>query len=399
MKNKIDIVDLADSQILRFIDELNGVNTDRKAKMLKAEIKRVKNMPVSENNKSRIQNLYNMLYETQFQKDYMCLIIDRESDYDRANKGFSINGIKYKRLLGTNGGIKNSTIVYVSEHVYDKLQYKIDNGRRKDKPLIPAKLEAYKALICSGSVPVSNPNGIIVVPDCVTTFFEDVIRIDDSDGDEPTLSYLENQEITLIDSDGYGFMLPQASWRWNIELGGEPGEFIPALNTRGLPWTKGMLFTFDFIDFAEKIAGTYIVKDAWGDERDVRDAEVILTTSMLKLWDSYNSWEDYWINTIENGYNFAVSKTAPQELDNERNTNYQFLQNYRLSDEEVFELISPTLQEFKDVSGMDCRKSLLFLCGLNLNSKNVWSSDLYNFSKALMIDNRLINDPFIRSKI
>jgi hypothetical protein len=57
MKNKIDIVDLADSQILRFIDELNGVNTDRKAKMLKAEIKRVKNMPVSENNKSRIQNL------------------------------------------------------------------------------------------------------------------------------------------------------------------------------------------------------------------------------------------------------------------------------------------------------------------------------------------------------
>lgn len=61
MKNKIDIVDLADSQILRFIDELNGVNTDRKAKMLKAEIKRVKNMPVSENNKSRIQNLYNML--------------------------------------------------------------------------------------------------------------------------------------------------------------------------------------------------------------------------------------------------------------------------------------------------------------------------------------------------
>lgn len=57
MKNKIDIVDLADSQILRFIDELNGVNTDRKAKMSKAEIKRVKNMPVSENNKSRIQNL------------------------------------------------------------------------------------------------------------------------------------------------------------------------------------------------------------------------------------------------------------------------------------------------------------------------------------------------------
>ena len=399
MKNKTDIIALADSQILRFIDQLNGVNTDIQAKMIKHEIKRLRRMEITEKNKSRMKDLYRMLYEVQFQKDYMHLVIDKNSDYDRANQGFCVNGIKYKRLLGTNGGIKNSTIVYVSERLYPELKNKIDNGRNMEVPVVPAKLEAYQALICSGSIPVSNPNGIIVVPDCETKFVEDVIRVDDSEGDEPTLTFLKNQELTLIDSDGYGFMSPALSRRWNIELGGEEGEYISGVNTRGLPWTKGMLFTFDFIAFAEEVAGTYEITDIWGDKRDIRDAEVILTGSMLKLWDHYTSWEDYWMKTIQNGYTFAVSKVAPIEMDTVRATNYQFLQNYKLSDNEIIELIKPTMDEICDAMGMDYRKSLLFLCGFGLNDKNVWSDETMDYAKALMADERLINDPFIRSKI
>lgn len=367
--------------------------------MIKNEIKRLRRLEVTEKNKARMKDLYQMLYETQFQEDYMHLVIDRNSDYDRANQGFTINGVKYKRLLGTNGGIKNSTIVYVSERLYSELKKKIDNGRNMNEPVVPAKLEAYQALVCSGSIPVSNPNGIIVVPDCETKFFEDIIRVDDSEGDEPTLSYLKNQELTLVDSDGYGFMSPALSQRWNIELGGEYGEYISGVNTRGLPWTKGMLFTFDFVDFAEQVAGTFEITDIWGDKRDVRDAEVILTGSMLKLWEHYSSWEDYWMNTIENGYTFAVSKVAPHEMDNVRDTNYQFLQNYKLSDDEIEELIRPTMDEICDAMGMDYRKTLLFLCGFGLNDKNVWSDDTLNFAKALMVDERLINDPFVRSKL
>jgi len=94
MRNKSDIIAISDSQILRFIDELNCVNTDAKAKMLKNEIKRLRRMDVSQETKEHMKRLYKTLYETQFQEDYMCLIIDRDSDYDRANKGFSINGIK-----------------------------------------------------------------------------------------------------------------------------------------------------------------------------------------------------------------------------------------------------------------------------------------------------------------
>ena len=118
MKHKKDIIPLSDSQTLRFIDEFNNVNTDFLAKKIKNKIKLEKQKKSTEETRNNIKELYKQLYNTQFQKDYMCLIIDKKSHYDRANKGFYINGIKYKRFLGTNGGIKNSTIIYVSERIY-----------------------------------------------------------------------------------------------------------------------------------------------------------------------------------------------------------------------------------------------------------------------------------------
>lgn len=399
MANGTDIVALSDSQVLRFIDEINNKNTDLIAKGLKYKIKETKLKPYSIANKNKIQRLYTELYETQFQPDYMCVIMDNKADYLRANKGFSVNGIRYKRFLGTNGGIKNSTIVYVSERVYPILKERLDCGRNKEVSLVPAKLEAYQALICSGSIPVSMPKGIIVVPDCETVFHEDIITIDDSNSDEPVLEEVKDAEIHLTDSDGYGLMLPSISKRWNEELGmSRDGEYLSGVNTRGLPWTKGMLFTFDFIQFAEEVAGTYEITDIWGHKRDIRDAEVILTGSMLKLWDSYSSFEDYWENVIKYNYQFAIAKTAPHELESERQTNYQFLQSYDLTDEQIAEFIAPTVDWINDVLGMDYRKSLLYLLGVYSTDNRILEHN-YDFIKALMVAPEMIQDPYVRNRI
>ena len=398
MKHKTDIISLSDSETLRSIDSFNNVNTDFLAKKIKNEISLEKQKPSTEETRNNIKELYKQLYNTQFQKDYMCLIIDKKSHYDRANKGFYINGIKYKRFLGTNGGIKNSTIIYVSERIYPYLKEKLDCGRNKKAELVPAKLEAYQALMCSGSIPVSMPKGIIVVNDCITHFRDNVIYIDDTESDEPMLTYKENIEVELTESDGYGLMSPEIARRWNGELTGNHEECLSGVNVRGLAWTKGMLFPFDFVEFAEKIAGSYEIVDAWGDVRDIRQAEVILTTSMLKLWDCYDSFEDYFSNIEKYNYSFAIAKTAPDELEMERNTNYQFLQSYNLSDKDINELIEPTLDEIRNVLGMDYRKSLLFLKGMGMTDKNVWS-DTENYVKALTIEPKMINDPFIRSQI
>lgn len=188
IKNKSDVVALGDSQLLRWICELNNTkDLDTKVSELKKEIKAIKKQPKTRENQAKIRRLYDSLYTLQYQKDYVCVIMDSEKDYDRANQGFKINGFKYRRLLGTNGGVKKSTITYVSDRVYEEIVRRMDNGRNKNKPVIPAKLEAYQALICSSSTPVAMPR-ILIVKDCVVHFQEDVIKISDEQEGEPILT-------------------------------------------------------------------------------------------------------------------------------------------------------------------------------------------------------------------
>lgn len=160
----------------------------------------------------------------------MYLIIDRNKDYHRACKGFSINGVKYRRLLGTNSGIKNSTIVFVSERLYEELHKRIENGRDPEKELVTAKLEAYKALTCSASIPVSFPRGILVVDDAETQFYDDILYLTDEDDGEPVMTEKKHELITLDASDGFGLMLPSLAKRWSEEL--ELGYLVSGVNTR-----------------------------------------------------------------------------------------------------------------------------------------------------------------------
>lgn len=382
--------------MLRWIDALNGItDADEKARRIKSEIKHLRKEPNSRQNNKAIKKLYAELDALQFKPDYMCLIIDKEKDYYRACKGFTINGIKYKRLLGTNGGIKNSTIVFVSERLADELKRRVENGRDPNKELVTAKLEAYKALTCSASIPVSLPKGILIVDDAETEFLSDIIYLTDEFDGEPVMEYQSQQKINLDASDGYGIMLPALAQRWSDELGLD--YLVSGVNTR-FSFEKGMLFTFDFIDFAEKVAGNYVVKDAWGNEVDIRNVEAILTTSMVKLWDSYKDCDDYVNTSVENGYTFGIAKTCPKELENERNLNYQFIQSYDLDDKDIDDLIAPTLNDIRDVLGGDWRKTALFLKGSGLNDDNIERID-DDFVKAFMIDNRMLDDPYVQSNI
>lgn len=391
-----EVISLADSQVLRWIDELNGItDADSQAREIKTQIKRLRQDLNNIQNRRAIKRLYDELDRLQFKPDYMCLIIDKDKDYYRACRGFSINGIRYKRLLGTNGGIKDSTVVFVSERLSTELNRRIENGRNPNKELVVAKLEAYKALTCSASTPVSLPKGILVVNDAETEFLSDIIYLTDEGDGEPLMEERKRQPINMDASDGFGIMLPSLAERWSKELGLD--YVISGGNTR-FSFEKGMVFTFDFVDFADKVAKKYVVKDAWGDSVDVRDVEIILTTSMVKLWDSYNSCEQYITISINNGYTFGIAKTCPKELEKERNLNYQFIQSYDLDDKDIDELIAPTMNEIKDVLHGDWRKTILFLKGIGINRDNIDHLD-DDFAKAIMVDDRMIDDPFVQSSI
>ena len=407
------VVSLADSQVLSWINELNGTEDyDVQAKDIRRQIKDVKKMPSTKNNKRRIADLYEQLYRIQFKEDYVCIIMDKKSDYDRANQGFYINGILYKRLICTANGVKTSTVVYVSDRIHEIIKKRIENGRNTEIPLVPAKLGAYESLVASASSVVSwpkpgnakIPGGVIVVKDCYTEFKADLINIDGSDSSkEPIVEFVKDQLVRNNCSDGCSMMLPSLSKRWNGELEGDYEQTMSGCNLR-CAWTKGMTFTFDYIEFAETVMGAsvdnpepYFITDIWGHRRDIRDSELIVTESQLKLWNCYSSWEDYYGKCVENKYTIRVAKVAPHELDDVRQLNYQFIQSLDLPDEDVEELISPTVNEIKDIMGMDPKRSIVYLCGKGLDDKTVQFAD--PCARALMVDNEVISDPYIRGRI
>lgn len=392
------VVSLADSQILTWINELNETeNYDLIAREIKKEIQFLKKQKSTVENKIKIKELYKELYRVQFKEDYVCIIMDKKSDYDRANKGFTINGIEYKRLLTTTNGVKTATVVYTSVRLRDELKKRIENGRNKEVKLVPAKLGAYEALCSSASIPVSWPKGIIVVKDAITSFQSDLINIDDSDvSKEPVVEFASMQDVKNNASDGCSMMLPSLSRRWNGELNGDFEHTMSGCNLR-CAWTKGMTFTFDYVEWAEKNIGSYIIKDVWGQDRDLRDSELILTEGQLKLWSAYDSWEDYYSHCIENHYTMRVAKTAPHEVDDIRQLNYQFIQPYELNDDDIHALISKTVNEIKDIMRFDYKKSIVYLCGHKLNSDSVQHADIA--ARALMINKNMIDDPYIYSKI
>lgn len=391
-----EIISLGSSQALRFIDSINGVkDVERTIEDIRFKIGRIKCMDVSAQNKREIKRLYSQLDACQYRPDYMCMIVDKDKDYYRACKGFTINGIKYRRLLGTNGGVKNKTIVFVSERVYEELRRRINNGRDESVEIVPAKLEAYMALACSGSTPVSYPNGILVVSDCETMFRSECIRIEHDSGDTPVVTYCIDEEVGVNASDGFGLMLPALAERWSRELNLD--YVVSGVNTR-CAFEKGMLFAFDFVDFAEKVAGSYMVKDVWGNEVDIRTVEAVFTTSMLKLWSSYKSLQDYLDNCVANEYTFAISKTCVDQLEHERNLNYQFIQSLNMTDEQIVRLVEPTIREFKDVLSDDYFKTMIFLRGKHLDDKSVITQE-NDFIKAIMVYPGLMEDPFIKTKV
>lgn len=409
------VVSLADSQILTWINQINGTtNYDSEAKRIKKEIKFLKKQPNSLENKKNIADKYKELYNLQFKEDYVSLIIDKPSDYERANKGFKINGLSYKRLLCTTNGVKTSTVVYASEKsiivdgkkttMVQELRRRIDNGRNMNEPLVPAKLSAYEALCASNSIPVSWPKGIIIVKDCIIDFKSDVINITDKPGEkEPSVEFLENQDVSNNCSDGCSMMLPSLARKWNGELTGDYEHELGGCNLR-CAWTKGMAFPFDYIRFAEEVMGAsdenperYFIEDVWGKKRDVRESELIITESQLKLTSSYKSWDDYYRNCIDNGYTLRVAKTAPHEVDNVRQLNYQFIQSLPMSDDDIDELIYPTISEIKDIVGMNVDKTIAYLCGSGFDSDSIEYAD--TIAKALMIEPKMISDPYIQSKL
>jgi hypothetical protein len=338
-----------------------------------------------------IANILNKpIRKIDFSKYIMSVVIDNPGDFSRATnkKGIVVNGITYKRFVGTTGGLKNNTLLFVNTEVLDELNRRCECKRNKDVKLVPAKLEAYKALTCSASQPIAEPRRILVVRDCITKFIDTVINIDDSNEDirEPVMTILENVELENNVSDGFNLCTIDYMKRVSESLG---LDYVTSGVCLRNAWLKGMLYPFPIIEFIEKYNnGEYMIEDVWGNKQDIRECDMIVTESSLKLWVAYDSIDDYMSAYKECGYGFAVTKISSQQLDDTRELNYQYLQSYDFTDEDIKELCAPTIKYLKDSLCGDYESTIAFLGINNQVENNTWQQALYK-SKYML------NDPFI----
>lgn len=361
------------------------------------EIKRIK---------SEIGKINRRINKMIFIPEYITIVMEHKSHYNYMYKnGVYINNKKYVRFSCAAGQARVSTVTFVEESVAKKLKEVMDNGRDLEAKFSPSKLNAYIGLGGSATQVVSTPR-FCVIPDYVSSNEVRVNFVTETPDNQD--DKIEEKVITLDFErfDGMGLISPYQSEKWAKELG---LDYIPAQWCVRQSFLKGQLCTFDIHEFCKsENAENYNIKTCYKDEYgndvivDLRDIDVICTTSMFKLWKSYNSLEQYQQCCEENGLNWGVSLYTPREDKNILTMNYQFNQTINLDKEDVKKLCEKSVGWIRKVNGGDIYSTLLFLLGTDVTEEKI--KDYLQcggnyWAKCLALDHELIKDKYIRKNV
>jgi hypothetical protein len=390
---------LAESELIRIINRLKNkeINYDH-LEELNIEQKTIKRLPDSKENRKRLVEIIKEKDDSLFIPEILNVEFTDVRHYHQIIKnGLIINGKSYSRLLTGAGMARRSTTMFVENKFGEILKPILDCDRNKEVKLVDAKYNAYSALIASSSHPVTVPR-LCVVKDYEFVQERLVDFVVETDGDD----YVEERYMPISTNafDGEGILSPTMALQWSIDL---QLDHTPNSFCVRSAYLKGQCVVFDFVRFAEEVAHNYFIEDVWGNQVDIRNVDAILTTSQLKLYSSYASCEDYQNACKKNGIGWGVSRyTLSQEKDT-FTSSYQLLQVLDLDKDQLIQIAKPTIDWIKDVSGGNIEKALLYLLGETSNleqiDKHWWKNITDPVVKALILDNRLMGDSYIRKHI
>lgn len=347
------------------------------------------------------QKINDMLYIP----EYVLVTIENKSHYKTIiKKGMFINGYKYVRLLCSAGMARNNTVAFIREDYEKELKTYLKNGMKEDIKITENKYNAYFALASTATHTLSTPK-VFLINDCETEMTK---RIDWAQ-ETQTIDPLKNkQRIVTLDKklgfnffDGGGLIDISKARQWAEEL---ELDYVPSVFIIRSIFIKGCLFTVDFKKFAREVAKKNIFKDLYGNEQNILECDIILTKSQFKLWNAYDSMEQYQELCDKNKNYWGISRVSPKTDDDYMFTNYQFLQVLDLDDEDVKELCKPTIDWLHKVAGLDRNYALLYLLGNVCDKDDITPEEIYKLTgndmvKALMINPALINDEYVRETI
>ena len=207
-------------------------------------------------------------------------------------------------------------------------------------------------------------------------------------------------------TDGMGLISPMLAEQWanELELDYVPSQFCIRQN-----FIKGMVCVFPIHEFCEEVnGGNYIIDTIYKDKNgeyikaDLREYDLVLTESQFKLWDSFDSIDNYIENYRKNNLKWGVAITTPKDANRMLRLNYQFIQTLDLHKKDVEKLCSTFIEWLSNVSYQDRYYMLLFLLGVNNTKEKIekfMNTSNEHWIKALVLNDEIKNDKYIRTKI
>lgn len=415
------LVSLADSQALRTIRMVRyernpdaiRYDPDKLSELLKMR-KRLYHMQYTPDNCKQIHQITKEIDDMLVIPEYLVIKIDKKKQYvDIIKHGLIINGKKYVRFLAGAGHVRNNTVVFIAEDFELDVKKRLQNNWNPTTKITENKFNAYMALSASASWQIDDDDHlltpkVILINDCETTMRKKVDWVEDAQVFNPNIPIelqnkkhivTQDKELEFNFFDGGGLIDISTARRWAEKL---KLDYVPSTFVIRNIYIKGCLFVVDFHKFAQDVAHQQYIVDLYGNVQNVGESDIILTKSMFKLWNAYNSMEEYQQYCWDNHNYWGVTRVAPKADDDYVTTNYQFLQVLNMNDDDVHNVCDTTINWLKGVSGLDPVYSMLFLMGNLANNDDpdfVYNSISDNVVKALAINQEMIKDDYIRQKL
>lgn len=330
---------------------------------------------------------------------------------------------RYVPFISSQSQSKKHIYVFIREDLFSAMKERLDLGmsleegaRKKLQTL--TKMYAYRALYTSAATPLFhgrddgadaffNDENIIILDDVHRTS-QNAISVfstemaEETDTGEIVMSpKTKETKIELNCFDGMGIISPAARKLFNDHL---PKSMRGNSFQVRMPYFKGVLHTVNLYCFLRKNGVTAehaYVKDVFGRERDLLKANVVVTTSIFKLYGLLSEDEskdkDFMRRYFESirKYNhglYIVKTEASFHSTQYVRLNSQLMSTLCLSAEELDELV----QSHLDLADAFCADNLTDAAS---RERLFAIADRSDWMDLLLKEPRFIHDPFIRSML
>lgn len=338
-----------------------------------------------------------------FVKDVVNVTASTKTSFRKVAKaGFYLNGQRFVAFSCGAGQARRETVTFINDEIYDIMYKTLSCGiDEKVKEINLAKFSAYFALTSSSIMWVDTPR-CCVVPDFETTVKNQ--KVDWICKDENGEGYVEERilDVTLNSADGQGLVSPEFASRWAENMG---LDYCPSQFVARSAYIKGDFVVFDFKEYAKRNNITRIY-DIYGVGYDINEIDCLLSESQFKMYKYYSTWQEYLSYTEKYGIKWGIARYNKKRDPIYSQINYQFIQVLDLSNEDIKNLVDPTIDWINKIcSGEDLYALLYSLGGFDSNrEKEITYNDVYTRAQSVamqaVVKNPIfLKDSYVQSKI